>query len=167
MNRYSRIVGLVVLALGLALGVAAQETTPAPNTAPQVTQDQVNAVARRMFCPICENEPLDVCQTETCQQWRNEIAQQLAAGRTPDQIIDDFVARFGERVSATPRDPFLRAFSLYTPFVFGAIILLVGIWTFWRWSKRATVTTAPTPTPSANASITEGDEYRARLERDL
>ena len=39
-----------------------------------------------MYCPVCENIPLDVCPTDACIQWRQEIGVQLADGKTPDEI---------------------------------------------------------------------------------
>ena len=48
--------------LALTYGAAfAQEATPIP-----VTDDQVNAIAHDLYCPVCENTPLDVCGTQAC-----------------------------------------------------------------------------------------------------
>lgn len=35
----------------------------AQDTASGVTADQVNAIAKKLFCPVCENIPLDTCGT--------------------------------------------------------------------------------------------------------
>ncbi len=45
------------------------------------SQDEVNAVARRLFCPVGENTPLDVCPTEACQQWRDVSRTKLVEGQ--------------------------------------------------------------------------------------
>jgi len=42
--------------------VSAQKPTP--------SDDEVNAIARQLFCPICQNIPLDVCPTQACADWR-------------------------------------------------------------------------------------------------
>ena len=34
------------------------------------TDDDVNAVAKQLYCPVCENIPLDACGTAACEQWR-------------------------------------------------------------------------------------------------
>lgn len=156
----ARLLILVVL-FALAFPLYAQNTT--------VTDDEVNAIAKRMYCPVCENIPLDVCPTAACAQWRGEIRTQLEAGRTPEQIIDDFVQRFGERVIGTPQDPTLRALSLATPWVIGILAIGVGVYTLLRWrssrlaGSQATLSAATTP----GAALLSDDEYRARLERDL
>ncbi len=131
-----------------------------------VTDDDVNAIAQRMYCPVCENIPLDVCPTAACAEWRGEIRSQLEAGRTEEQIVADFVERFGERVIGTPQDPSLRALSLVTPWLVGIVALGVGIFTLYRWRTQAVRTTVLVAAPAGTALLSD-DEYRARLEQDL
>ena len=40
--------------------------TPALAQDAPVTDDEVNEVARDLYCPVCENTPLDVCPTQAC-----------------------------------------------------------------------------------------------------
>ena len=47
---------------------------------PTPSDDEVNAIAKQLFCPVCENTPLDVCPTQACAQWRELIREKLAAG---------------------------------------------------------------------------------------
>jgi cytochrome c-type biogenesis protein CcmH len=127
-----------------------------------VTADEVNAVARQMYCPVCENIPLDVCGTAACIQWRDEIRSQLAEGKTPTQVIAAFVQRYGDKVVGTPQDPTLRALSLVTPWLVGAVAVLVALYVLWRWRRASTLPRAAPVMPAHS-----DDEYRARLERDL
>ncbi|MFN8377742.1 MAG: cytochrome c-type biogenesis protein CcmH [Anaerolineae bacterium] len=160
---------LIILVLGLLILVGAA-VTQAQDSTPVITDDQVNAVARKMFCPVCENEPLDVCMTEACRRWREDIRGQLASGRTEDQIIADFVARYGERASSTPLDPTLRGLSVYVPWLIAGTALLIGVLVFWRW--RLAKRPAPAvPTEGSSEPTAPGDDadaaYRATFERDL
>ncbi len=148
---------LFMILLLLAQTVAAQD----PST---VTADDVNAVARDMYCPVCENIPLDVCPTVACQQWRDEIRTQLQEGQTPEQIKASFVARYGDRVVGTPEDPTLRALSLVTPWVVAVAALVVAVMTVVRWRRNRPGVRAAAA--EAGESLTD-DAYRARLERDL
>ena len=86
----------------------------------------MNAIAKKLYCPVCENITLDTCGTAACADWRDEIRLQLEQGRTEDQIINDFVSRFGDRVVGTPQDTALRALSLVTPWVIIAGVLLLA-----------------------------------------
>lgn len=154
-TRYSLLITAIVLLL-LALPVSAQDT---------VTDDDVNAIARRMYCPVCENIPLDVCPTAACEQWRGEIRDQLEQGKTPDEVVANFVTRYGDRVVGTPQDPTLRALSLVTPWLVAAVALIIGITIFLRWSRSRTLV-ASAPVPGQQSTFSE-DDYRTRLETDL
>lgn len=128
-----------------------------------VTDDQVNAVAKRLNCPVCENVPLDVCETQACVQWRDLIRQKLVAGEKPEQIINYFQATYGDRVLQAPPRQGFTGLVWILPFiglVAGVAILITVL-------RRMTAQTAavkpetdvPTPAPA--------DEYRERLEREL
>lgn len=129
-----------------------------------VTADQVNAVARQLYCPVCENIPLDTCGTAACEDWRYEIRLQLEAGLSPEEIREDFVRRFGDRVVGTPHDPVLRALSLVTPYVLivlGAVMLAYFYWVGRSTPKRHVLDSLPTTVPALT------DEMRSRIEQDL
>jgi len=93
-----RLIWITVLVLGLSLiwmgSASAQQPTP--------SDDEVNAIARQLFCPVCQNTPLDVCPTQACQQWRDLIRQMLAEGKSADYIKQYFVVHYGARVLAEP-----------------------------------------------------------------
>jgi len=88
---------VVVLALLISLipiSTFAQGSDP--------TDDDVNEVARQLYCPVCENIPLDTCGTTACEQWRGIIRDKLAEGWTADEIKTYFVNQYGDRVLAEP-----------------------------------------------------------------
>jgi cytochrome c-type biogenesis protein CcmH len=92
----SFILAMLVVIAGLTTVtlVQAQEGFP--------SDDDVNAIARKLYCPVCPNTPLDVCETKACQDWRAQIRDQLADGWSEGQIVDYFVVQYGERVLAEP-----------------------------------------------------------------
>ncbi|GMR10693.1 MAG: hypothetical protein BMS9Abin28_1515 [Anaerolineae bacterium] len=93
---------LTLLAVAaLSLGANAAQAEPGGGEFP--TDDDVNSVASKLYCPVCPNTPLDVCPTKACQDWRAQIRSQLESGWSEDQIINYFVERYGERVLAEPR----------------------------------------------------------------
>lgn len=163
---------LCVLAVQV-FSVFAQEpaATPEPmdSTAPvdtsAVSDDAVFEVAESLYCPVCENIPLDSCPTEACRQWREEIRIQLAQGQTPQQVINNFVERYGDRVVGVPQDPLLRGLSLITPWLIGAVVLVAGVSILIRW-RRGQRGTLATTTGTVSALDDEAS-YRARLESDL
>ncbi len=144
---------LLVILLALAPTALAQDTG--------VTDDQVNSIAKRMYCPVCENIPLDACGTAACADWRSEIRLMLEDGYTEEQIRADFVERFGDRVVGTPQNPALRAMSLVTPWLLAAGAVVVAVMTLRGWRHGDDAVVAPSP---ANETAID---YRELLERDL
>ncbi len=75
---------LTLLFAGMLVGaVSAQQPTP--------SDDQVNRIAKQLYCPVCENIPLDVCPTTACTSQHELIREKLADGWTEQQIKDYFV----------------------------------------------------------------------------
>jgi cytochrome c-type biogenesis protein CcmH len=161
-----KILTLLVLIATAALfltapDIAANAQGDQPKT---ITADQVNAIASKLYCPVCENITLDTCGTAACAQWRDEIRLQLEEGKTPQQVIDDFVTRFGDRVVGTPVDPTLRALSLVTPWVLGVLAIFAAVWYLRQRNHTPEVASSVTqPTPTLQTD----DDYLARLEHDL
>ncbi len=137
--RWGRLLMFLLLALSTVVSAQAQETTGRV-----VTDDEVNAIAHKLYCPVCENITLDTCGTSACADWRDEIRLQLEQGMTETQIVEDFVRRFGDRVVGTPLDPTLRALSLYTPWlVVAAALFFAGAMLVRRRSAKAVAKVAP------------------------
>lgn len=147
---------LLLLIFAVALPAAAQDQP--------ITDDEVNAVANKLYCPVCENIPLDVCPTLACQEWRSEIRTLLGRGLSEQEVINDFVQRYGERVVGTPQDPMLRALSLVTPWVLGLIAAVAGAYFLLRWRTGQPTRTAAAP---PEAETRDDEYYRARIEQDL
>src|SRR3989337_3802582 len=83
-------------ALLLTAKVYAQD--PAPTSAPikAVSDNDVNLVAKKLYCPVCPNTPLDVCETQACKDWRAQIKDQLSSGWTEKEVMGYFVNPSGE-----------------------------------------------------------------------
>ena len=155
---------LILMLIALTSVALAQDGTPPTPTPPaqrSVTQDDVNRIARQMYCPVCENEPLDACRTAACQQWRAQIGQMLSEGQTEQQIKDYFVARYGARVLAQPPAEGTSLFLYVLPIVGLVLGAIFVVWIMRRMRARAAQPAAPAPSTSS------GDEYADQVERDL
>ncbi len=146
---------LFLAVLAVPVTALAQDAEPyAP------TDDEINAIAREMFCPVCENVPLDVCGTQACAQWRALIGEKLSQGWTEEEIKQYFVDQYGARVlSEPPREGINWLVYVVPPvaFLVGAYVLLKGLRS-WRQIE-------PESTPLVNDEIS--DDYVARLEDEL
>jgi len=159
MKKILQVLALALLLAGLLTSVAfAQDDPP--------TDDEVNAVAKQLYCPVCENTPLDVCPTEACRQWRELIRSQLAEGMTEQQIKDYFVANYGARVlSEPPRTGFNWLVYIIPPVLIlvGAVVLFNA---FRAWTKPKSAEAGAGMEKEAGASSSD-DEYIKRLEEEL
>ncbi len=135
--------------------------------APTPSDDQVNAIARQLYCPVCENIPLDVCPTQACAQWRELIREKLAQGWNETQIKQYFVDQYGDRVLGTPPARGLNWLVYILPpiaILFGAFIL-VRAFQAWRTPAAITGDSSISAPPLANQD--KDDEYVRRLEEEL
>jgi cytochrome c-type biogenesis protein CcmH len=155
MNIPRTLIFLGILAASLAVQIPtalAQEE--------DVTDDEVNAVAKGLYCPVCENIPLDVCPTQACKQWRATIREKLGLGWSTDEIKQYFVDQYGDRVLATPPARGLNWLVYILPpvgFVAGAIFLIRA---FRSWRR-------PLASEHASMDIPADDPYRIKLEEEL
>lgn len=149
---------LVIAASLVAVSVAyAQDEQPG-----YPTDNDVNLVAKKLYCPVCPNTPLDVCETQACQDWRAQIRDQLSAGWTEQEIIDYFVAQYGERVLAEPRRKGFTSLVWFLPLV----IVLIGLGIVYEvlrnWKKQKLVPTSAAPASSISRDVLEKIEREIR-----
>lgn len=157
-----------MLALGLAIAAFAAVGSAGAQDTPVVTDNDVNAIAKTLYCPVCENIPLDTCPTAACDDWRYEIRLMLEDGFTSDEIKADFVRRFGDRVVGTPYDPVLRALSFLIPVL--AAVGVVALVVYLTVRARRTPAHHRLDTVQAAASqdgLSLQERLRAEIERDI
>lgn len=125
------------------------------------TDNDVIRVAKQLYCPVCPNTPLDVCETKACQDWRAQIRDQLSQGWTDQQIIDYFVAQYGERVLAEPQRKGFTSLVWFLPLI--AVLVGVGIvYEILRnWRKQQSTSVAAVALPEIPEAV------RKRIEREI
>lgn len=132
---------LVILALtGSALGAqgpaatsAASSATPSTAGAPQAAgrpaldsaalDALTRQVAAELRCPVCQGESIQESPSELAQEMKGVVRDQLAAGRTPDEVKAYFVGRYGEWILLRPTTTGFNALLYWLP----PIVLLAGI----------------------------------------
>jgi len=172
---------ILIVFFSMASYVFAQAPSPTePVAGTPVTDDQVNAIAKQMFCPVCENIPLDVCPTQACAQWRDLIREKLAAGWSEKQIKDYFVEQYGARVLGAPPAKGIN----WLVYVVPPIAILVGVYILFKalrlWkpapiegvvasmqAEAAEAKPLETSSQAGNHDGAQADEYVKRLEEEL
>jgi cytochrome c-type biogenesis protein CcmH len=159
-----RSVILVVLASTLAVGLALLGKESASAQPPTPSDNDVNQVASQLYCPVCENVPLDVCPTQACAQWRELIREKLAAGWSDAQIKQYFVTQYGDRVLATPPAHGLNWLVYVLPpvAILIGVAVLAGVLRSWR---REPVHTNEVPPVSDDPYVRQMEEELKRREQ--
>ncbi len=117
---------------------------------------QTISVAKGLYCPVCPGVPLDVCDTQACEQWRGLIHEKLSQGQSPAQIEAYFVEQYGERVLGAPRAQGLNL-AVYVLPAFAVSAGAAGLYLFTRRKSSA-------PEPEMKDLP---PDYRSRIEREL
>lgn len=135
----------------------------------QVTDDEVNEVAKDVYCPVCESTPLDVCPTQACADWRELIRTKLAEGQSRDEVLDYFARQYGDGVLSNPPR---RGASLVVLWVLPVLLVLLGLVLFSRVLRglRSTApeaAAAPAPRPKVATGDPVLDDYIARVEKEI
>ncbi|MDK3257575.1 cytochrome c-type biogenesis protein CcmH [Blastococcus capsensis] len=120
------VVGVVVLAvLGLLRAAAPQGSPSIP--------EQVQAVAAGLRCPTCQGQSVADSASVLAASARQVIEDQLREGRTPDQVRQYFVDRYGEQVLLSPDASGAGLLAWLLP----ALAVAAGGVFAWRWLHRA------------------------------
>jgi cytochrome c-type biogenesis protein CcmH len=126
------------------------------------SDNDVNRVAKQLYCPVCPNTPLDVCETKACEDWRAQIRDQLSEGWTDQQIIDYFVAQYGEWVLAEPQRTGFTSLVWFLPLV----AVLVGLGVVYEilknWRKQKPAVAAARPVPEIPEAVLRRIELELR-----
>jgi len=160
-NTKYAILFLLLLAALLVTPALAQGSNPP-------TDDEVNAIASQLYCPVCENTPLDVCPTQACAQWRDLIRLKLSQGESEAEIKQYFVDNYGARVLNEPPRTGLNWLAYIVP----PLAILAGAFVVFRalraWKKPATASPASGADMSESRNLqAPADDYVARLEEEV
>ena len=120
MNRSRLLVSLVLLSMVASFAVA-QVRRPRPVTDDPAIEQRLQKLSHELRCLVCQNETLADSRADLAEDLRDEIRQQMKAGKSDKEIIAFLTERYGE-------------FILYRPQVtpttyllwFGPFVLLLG-----------------------------------------
>jgi cytochrome c-type biogenesis protein CcmH len=133
----------------------AQEETP------DISADEVNTVARHLWCPLCGGRlRLDSCEMKACAQMKEVIAIKLAEGEDAQSIRSYFLDQYGPQVLGEPPRQGFNWLAWILP-----VAAVVGGGVF-LWLRLQQMSRPLRPTPAGVAG-TEIDEHERRLDEEL
>jgi len=104
---------------------------------PASRAQQVHEIAAGLHCPICKDLSVADSPAPLAQQMRQEIAQKLGAGESPDQIRADFVAAYGASVLMSPPNQGMAGAVYYVPWLALAAGLITASILLRRWLRAS------------------------------
>ena len=129
----------VLVALLLVLAALPARAQVRTDTTPRVTTDSVleartSAVAAQLRCPVCQGLSIQDSPSELAQSMRALVRDQLAQGKSPQQVKAYFVSKYGEWILLSPAPHGFNLLAYAVPILIvvggGALITLaVRRWT--------------------------------------
>ncbi len=155
----------LVAALGLTLALL-PALTPRPAAATEATQYQIET---DLTCQCGCGLTVHSCNHLNCGSGiplKKEIAEQIATGKSREEILSYFQTKYGEKILSAPTTRGFNLAAWTVPFIAIALgLVVVGlVLTRWRRESAAPGGAAGEPSP---ASMNVDPEIRARLEREL
>jgi cytochrome c-type biogenesis protein CcmH len=162
MSRLLRIAvaGLLALAAALSVMAAAAAAAPAPSTS-------LSDVESEVMCVSC-GVPLNIAESPQADDERRAINELVKQGKTKDQIKQELVATYGDRVLALPKDNGFGLVAYLVPILLAlmALAALAVLLPRWRANKRNGPSSGPGLNGNGNAAALSDADAR-RLEEDL
>jgi len=153
------------LAIWIAVAALGLAGTGAGRIPAGVEADEFLEAAGTILCDCgCHPQSVYDCECGRAAQMREEIAEQIRGGKTGEQVIDDYVARYGEQIRIAPEATGFNLIAWVGP---GLAFLLAAagvVWLLRRWRG---------PEPAEAAAGAEGgatvadERYLSRLRSEL
>ena len=144
---------LAALACAGAFGQASEVARP-----DAATEQRLKDLAEELRCLVCQNQTIADSNATLAQDLRNQIREQIAQGRSDDQIRTYMVERYGDFVLYRPP---LKATTVVL-WLGPLLLLVVGAVVFWRVVARRRE--APAPSVPGAAQPARRAEIEALLD---
>ena len=131
---------LFILALSslglLAVNAHAQSNIAQPLAKDPALEARVMDIAKDLRCLVCQNETIAGSHADLAIDLRNQIQDQLEAGKSKNEIMQYMVDRYGDFILFKPPVKSSTLVLWLGPF----LLLLLGMWTLWSFIKKQSKT---------------------------
>ncbi len=110
------------------------EILPAQSPQPRdsALEARVRALSSELRCPVCQGESIQDSPAALAVEMKAVVREQLAAGRTPDDVKAYFVDKYGEWILLRPRATGWNILVYAMPL----LALLIGVAVIVRATRR-------------------------------
>ena len=146
-----KLMGAALAACALMAGTAfAAPREAAPTAFDPIAHQRVVEVSEQLRCLVCQNQSIADSNAELAVDLRNQVIEQVKAGKTNKEIVDYMVERYGD-------------FVLYKP---AAAIVAGGVVAVPRIMQKvnppeSVVQTEPAAEPETEPALTAEEKARA------
>ncbi len=116
-----RVFAQLLILCCLAFVVAAKDAQPVGSD-PEI-EKRLMALSQELRCLVCQNETLADSRADLANDLRQEIREQMKAGKSDKEIVAFLTARYGDFVLYRPRVTPVTYLLWFGPFV----LLIVGL----------------------------------------
>jgi cytochrome c-type biogenesis protein CcmH len=145
--------------VGIILAVALADP-PAGDPALEL---RARTLEEKIIAPCCWQQPVSQHYSEAATNIRRQIREMLSAGKSEEQILEYYVAEYGERILASPRARGFNILAYVLPWAALAAGMAVLVLALRRWLSRK-VLPVPGEIPSSPGPAAD---YDARIEKEL
>lgn len=104
-DRLRHLLAVAAIALSSATFAAGEATPVADDPA---LESRVIELSQKLRCLVCQNETIAASRAPLAVDLRNQVREQLAAGKTEQDVVDFLVTRYGDFVLYTRRSAPIR-----------------------------------------------------------
>jgi cytochrome c-type biogenesis protein CcmH len=137
----------IIFSLLIVLGGQLQ-AAPAPDL-----EEQTRAISAELRCVVCQNLSVADSPSEMAQQMRGSVREQLQAGKSPQEIKDFFVSKYGEWVLLAPTNTGFNRLLWWLPLTVLIIGCIGALLLARRWAASKAHRIAPQVDPSVAARL--------------
>ena len=114
--------------------------------------DLAKKLQARFIAPCCWSESVAVHRSESAAQMRAEIGSLVASGKSEEEVVSFYVAKYGERILLEPRGQKLTWLTAIPLVALGAGGVYLA-----RYLKRQRPTASPVPSQPAGVTVPDED----------
>ena len=127
MKRFILLLSIVASLPGLSLAKEAQ-----PASADPALEERVMNLSRELRCLVCQNETLADSRADLAEDLRNQIREQMKAGKSDKEIVAYLTQRYGKFILYNPPIDPTTYLLWFGPFV----LLIAGLFVLFRYLKQ-------------------------------
>jgi cytochrome c-type biogenesis protein CcmH len=118
-------------------------------------EEETRAISAELRCVVCQNLSVADSPSEMAQQMRASVREQLEAGKSPQEIKDFFVSKYGEWVLLAPTNSGFNRLLWWLPLTVLIGGILATLFLARRWAAGKAKWVVPEIEPSLAARLSK------------